>query len=89
MFSIFKYQSTQANCKKYPNSVKNDTPRGSSFWKAPTYSKQFGPQQLGLQAKVSTFFSGPDNVDFENDLIFNPSFNIRREKGKTDKICRF
>ena len=27
----------------------------------------------------------PQNVDFENDLIFNPSFNIRWEKAKT--VC--
>ena len=30
---------------------------------------------LGLN--VRTFFNSPENVDIENDLIFNPSFNIR------------
>ena len=34
---------------------------------------------------VSTFFSGHGNVDFENGLIFDPSFNIRWEKTKT--VC--
>ena len=36
--------------------------------------------RLGL--KVMTFFNSLGNVDFENYLVFNPSFNIRREKAK-------
>ena len=30
-----------------------------------------------LRLKVRTFFNSTGNVDFENDIIFNPSFNIR------------
>ena len=40
-------------------------------------------QNWGL--KVKTFFNSPGNADFENDLIFNPSFNIRWEKAKRVK----
>ena len=36
-----------------------------------------------LDLKVRTFFNSPGSVHFENDLIFNPSFNIRRVKAKT------
>ena len=64
---MFQFLNTTAHnqiAEKYHNSLKNDTSRGSLFWKAPTYSKLFGPPQLGLQAKVSTFFSGSENLNF-------------------------
>ena len=35
--------------------------------------------------KSKDIFQQPQNVDFENDLIFNPSFNIRCQKAKRVK----
>ena len=35
-----------------------------------------------LVLKVGSFFNSPENVDFENVLIVNPGFYIRREKVK-------
>ena len=53
-----------------------------SFWK-PSHLFSVVRGHLGL--KVRTFFNSPGNVDFENDLIFNPSFNIHWEKAKIVK----
>ena len=63
--------------------------RGSSFWKASHLfsvvrdHRDWPSSHLGL--KVRTFLNSPGNADFENDLILNPSFNIRGEKAKTVK----
>ena len=60
-----------------------------SFWKAPrlflvVWATTTRPSShLGL--KVRTFNKSLGNADFENDLIFNPRFNVRWEKAKTVK----
>ena len=55
----------------------------------PTYSKVVWVMGIRasshLELKVRTFFNSPGSIDFENDLIFNPSSNIRWEKAKT--VC--
>ena len=62
------------------------------FWEFPKKvqnSNFLDIQMANLGLKVMTFFNSLGNVYFENDLIFNPSFNICWEKAKTVKTMTY